>query len=78
MSGTQEGEGSRELLGLLYILQNICLGFCHHLLGRLMSGLTLSYSDPSCPYTLDCDASTEGVGAVFSQLQVEQERLVAY
>ena len=48
----------------------------------LKAGMTtapvLGYPDPSLQYTLDTDASDVGVGAVLSQEQGGQERVIAY
>lgn len=38
----------------------------------------LGYPGPKLPYVLDTDASNEGVGAVLSQLQDGEERVIGY
>jgi hypothetical protein len=38
----------------------------------------LAYPDPNAPYVLDTDASDNGLGAVLSQIQNGEERVVAY
>ena len=38
----------------------------------------LGYPDPKLQYILDTDASAVGVGAVLSQVQEGQERVIAY
>lgn len=43
-----------------------------------MDAPVLPYSDPSLPYLLDTDDGTQGVGAVLSQDQEGQERVVPY
>ena len=45
---------------------------------KLMSPPILVYPDPSIPFILDTDASDFGIGAVLSQVQDGQERVVAY
>ena len=45
---------------------------------RLINAPILSYPDPKLPYILDTDASAVGVGAVLSQVQDEEEKVVAY
>ena len=44
----------------------------------LVNTPVLPYSDPSCPYIVDCDASAEGIGAVLSQVKDDREHVVAY
>ena len=45
---------------------------------RLVSAPVLGYPDPTQTYILDTDASGFGVGAVLSQVQEGQERVIAY
>lgn len=45
---------------------------------RLVSAPILAFPDHSLPFTLDTDASHVGIGAVLSQVQDGQERVVAY
>ncbi len=45
---------------------------------RLVSSPILAFPDHSLPFTLDTDASHVGVGAVLSQVQNGQERVIAY
>lgn len=45
---------------------------------KLTSTPVLGYPLPNLPFTLDTDASDEAVGAVLSQIQDGQERVVAY
>ncbi len=45
---------------------------------KLMSAPILAYPNSSDPYILDTDASQFGVGAVLSQLQQGEEKVVAY
>ena len=53
-----------------------------HAFNLMKEGLTtapvLGYPDPGLPYILDSEASDTGVGAVLSQLQGGEERVVAY
>ena len=44
----------------------------------LMVSPVLGYPDPSLSYSLDTDASLDGVGAVLSQVQNGQERVISY
>ena len=45
---------------------------------RLLQAPILSYPDPKCEFILDTDASAYGMGAVLSQVQGGQERVIAY
>ena len=45
---------------------------------RLVSSPLLVYPDPGLPFILDTDASDFGIGAVLSQIQDGEERVVAY
>ncbi len=45
---------------------------------RLISAPVLAYPDFKLPFILDTDASATGIGAVLSQLQDGQERVIAY
>ena len=45
---------------------------------RLTAAPILGYPDPRLEYILDTDASDVGVGAVLSQIQQGQERVIAY
>ena len=45
---------------------------------RLITAPILGYPDPTVEYILDTDASDVGVGAVLSQVQQGQERVIAY
>ena len=45
---------------------------------KLMSPPILKYPDPEVPFVLDTDASDFGIGAVLSQVQDGEERVVAY
>ena len=45
---------------------------------RLTSAPILAFPDFSQPFILDTDASQTGIGAVLSQVQEGQERVVAY
>ena len=44
----------------------------------LVTAPVLGYPDPAVKYILDTDASTVGVGAVLSQIQEGNERVIAY
>ena len=44
----------------------------------LITAPVLAYPDPKLPYTLDTDASLDGIGAVLSQTQDGEERPIAY
>ena len=44
----------------------------------LVSAPVLGYPDPNLQYILDTDASAVGVGAVLSQVQDGEERVIAY
>ena len=44
----------------------------------MMSSPVLAYPDMKLEYILDTDASLDGVGAVLSQVQGEEERVIAY
>ena len=45
---------------------------------RLIEAPVLGYPDPTLEYVLDTDASDVGVGAVLSQVQQGEERVIAY
>ena len=45
---------------------------------RLVSAPILAYPDPDQEFILDTDASAYGIGAVLSQVQEGQERVIAY
>ena len=45
---------------------------------RLLQAPILSYPDPEAEFILDTDASAYGMGAVLSQVQGGQERVIAY
>ena len=44
----------------------------------LVTAPVLGYPNPGLPYVLDTDASNEGVGAVLSQVQEGEERVIGY
>ena len=44
----------------------------------LVSAPVLGYPNPKLPYILGTDASAVGVGAVLSQIQKDEERVIAY
>ena len=44
----------------------------------LVTAPVLGYPDPKLPYILDTDASGDGVGAVLSQVQGGEERVIGY
>ena len=44
----------------------------------LLTAPILGYPDPNLAYILDTDASLEGIGAVLSQVQDDQERVISY
>ena len=44
----------------------------------MLSAPVLAYPDPTSSYILDTDASADGLGAVLSQLQNGEERVIAY
>ena len=44
----------------------------------LITAPVLGYPDPKKPYVLDTDASGDGVGAVLSQIQDGEERVIGY
>ena len=44
----------------------------------LLTAPILGYPDPNLAYILDTDASLEGIGAVLSQVQGDQERVISY
>jgi len=46
--------------------------------GYLLEAPVLAYPDPSCEFLLDTDASLDGAGAVLSQVQEGEERVIAY
>lgn len=50
--------------GVLYCWDDLCQAAFERLKEALMEAPVLPYPDPRHPYVLDCDASTEGVGAV--------------
>ena len=45
---------------------------------HLVTAPVLGYPDPKLPYVLDTDASGDGVGAVLSQVQDGEERVIGY
>lgn len=45
---------------------------------KLMTAPVLAYPDPASTFVLDTDASNEGIGAVLSQIQNGEERVIAY
>ena len=45
---------------------------------RLVSAPILGYPLPDAPFILDTDASNHAIGAVLSQIQDGQERVIAY
>ena len=49
-----------------------------HLKRLLTSTPVLAYPKEGCPYILDTDASNVGIGAVLSQVQNGEERVIAY
>ena len=57
-------------------------GICQEAFCGLKNTLTnapvMPYPDPSRPYIVDTDASTEGIRAVLSQEKDGQEHIVAY
>ena len=55
-----------------------CEGAFEELKSRLMTAPVLSYPLPGCDYILDTDASGDGIGAVLSQVQHGEERVIAY
>lgn len=46
--------------------------------GKLVSSPVLAYPDPGLQFILDTDASGYGIGAVLSQVQNGEERVIAY
>ena len=44
----------------------------------LVSAPILAYPDPNLPFILDTDASNIGIGAVLSQVQGDEEKVIAY
>jgi len=70
-----------------YDLMKIGVGFCWSdacqeafdaLKQRLMTGSVLALPDNEKMYLLDTDASDTGLEAVMSQIQQEEERVIAY
>ena len=45
---------------------------------KLLTAPILAYPDPQCEFIVDTDASNYGIGAVLSQVQDGQERVIAY
>ncbi len=44
----------------------------------LSKALVLAYPDPDVPYVLDTDASNLAIGAVLSQVQDGEEKVIMY
>ena len=45
---------------------------------RMLTAPILAYPDPQCEFIVDTDASAYGIGAVLSQIQNGEERVIAY
>ena len=45
---------------------------------KLLTAPILAYPDPQCEFILDTDASAYGIGAVLSQVQNGQEKVISY
>lgn len=56
----------------------VCQTAFEHLKRSLMSSPVLAYPDPQKTFILDTDASDAGIGAVLSQEDEGQERVIAY
>lgn len=50
----------------------------HTLKERLTTAPVLGYADYGLPFTVECDASHDGLGAVLSQVQGGQRRVISY
>jgi hypothetical protein len=46
--------------------------------GALCAAAILAYTQPAERFIVDTDASNDGIGGVFSQVQDGQERVIAY
>lgn len=62
--------------GALFHWDESCQTAFKQLKEALVGAPVLPYPDPSSPYILACDTSTEGIGTVLSQVQEGQERVV--
>ena len=64
--------------GIKWSWDSAAQGAFSELKRRLVEAPVLGYPDPRISYVLDTDASDVGVGAVLSQVQDSQERVIAY
>ena len=64
--------------GASYHWDDVCQAAFEKLKKALVEASVLPYPDPSLLYILDCDASTEGIGAVLSLVREGQEEVDAY
>ena len=62
----------------MYVLQAVCERTFLRLKERLTTAPILAYPLANEPFIIDTDASDSGIGAVLSQVQLGEERVIGY